>query len=43
MPTVFKLDCYNTVRFKPVKTLALRLKAKLEKDNSGGILEWKVK
>ena len=38
-----KLDCYNTVRFKPVKTSALRIQAKLQKDNSGGILEWKIK
>jgi uncharacterized protein len=38
-----KTDCYNTVTFKPVKTSALRIKAKLQKDNSGGILEWKVK
>lgn len=35
-------DCYNIVKFKPVKTSALRIKAKLQKDNSGGILEWKV-
>jgi hypothetical protein len=38
-----KLDCYNIVKFKPVETSALRIKAKLQKDNSGGILEWKVK
>jgi len=38
-----KLDCYNTVKFKSVKTSALRIKAKLQKNNSGGILEWKVK
>jgi DUF1680 family protein len=37
------LDRYNTVKFKPVKTTALRIKAKLQKDNSGGILEWKVR
>lgn len=37
-----ELDKYNTVKFKPVKTSALRIKAKLQKDNSGGILEWKV-
>lgn len=36
-------DRYNTIRFKPVKTSALRIKVKLQKDNSGGILEWKVK
>jgi hypothetical protein len=38
-----KTDCYNTVKFKPVKISALRIKAKLQKNNSGGILEWKVK
>jgi len=38
-----KIDCYNTVKFRPVITTALRIKAKLKKDNSGGILEWKVK
>jgi len=37
------LDRYNTVFFKPIKTKGLRIKAKLQKDNSGGILEWKVK
>ncbi len=36
-------DCYNTVKFKPVRTLAIRIKARLQKDNSGGILEWKLK
>lgn len=38
-----KTDCYNTVKFKPVTTTGLQIKAKLQKDNSGGILEWKVK
>ena len=38
-----KTDCYNTVKFKPVKTTGLQIQAKLQKDNSGGILEWKVK
>jgi len=38
-----KTDCYNMVKFKPVKTTGLQIKAKLQKDNSGGILEWKVK
>jgi len=38
-----KTDCYNTVKFKPVKTMGLQIKARLQKDNSGGILEWKVK
>lgn len=38
-----ELDRYNTIRFKPVKTSALRIKVKLQNGNSGGILEWKVK
>ncbi len=38
-----KLDQYNTVTFKPVKTKGLRISAQLQKDQSGGILEWKVK
>jgi uncharacterized protein len=38
-----KTDCYNTVIFKQVKTTGLQIKAKLQKGNSGGILEWKVK
>lgn len=38
-----KTDCYNTVKFKPVTTMGLQIKAKLQKDNSGGILEWKLK
>lgn len=35
-------DQYNTVKFTPVTTKAIRLNAKLQKDVSGGILEWKV-
>jgi len=38
-----ELNKYNTVHFKPVKTKALRLNAKLQKGFSAGILEWKVK
>lgn len=38
-----QLDRYNTIHFKPVKTSALRMKVKLQSENSGGILEWKVK
>jgi DUF1680 family protein len=38
-----KTDCYNTVKFTEVKTTGLQIKAKLQKDNSSGILEWKVK
>ena len=39
--TVMK-DCYNSVDFKPVKTTGLKIIAKLQKGNSGGVLEWKV-
>ena len=35
-------DQYNTVTFKPVKTKAIRLQAQLPKNESAGILEWKV-
>ncbi len=35
-------DQYNTVRFEPVKTKALRLEVQLPKDNSAGIHEWIV-
>ena len=36
------IDQYNIVKFSPVTTTAIRLNAKLQKDASGGILEWKV-
>lgn len=39
--TVLK-DCYNSVDFNPVKTTGLKILAKLQKGNSGGVLEWKV-
>jgi hypothetical protein len=39
--TVMK-DCYNSVDFKPVKTTGLKIIAKLQQGNSGGVLEWKV-
>ena len=35
-------DCYNSVDFAPVKTTGLKILAKLQQGNSGGILEWKV-
>ena len=35
-------DQYNEVTFSPVKTMSLRLKAKLQNNYSGGILEWIV-
>ena len=37
-----KLNCYNTLQFKPVTTSGLKIVAKLQKNESGGILEWKV-
>jgi DUF1680 family protein len=37
-----KPDQYNTVNFKPIKTLAIRLNAKLAEGYSGGIHEWKI-
>ena len=35
-------DCYNSVDFKPIKTTSLKILAKLQDGQSGGILEWKV-
>ena len=35
-------DGYDVVKFKPVKTKALRLNVTLQENWSGGILEWKV-
>jgi hypothetical protein len=35
-------DQFCEVKFQPVTTRALRLEVKLEKDYSGGILEWRV-
>ena len=39
--TVLK-DCYNSVNFRQVKTDGLKIVVKLQKGQSGGILEWKV-
>jgi len=36
-------DAYNTVRFTPVRTTALRLEVVLPADFSAGIQEWKVR
>ena len=36
-------DCYNSLNFKTVKTTGLKIEAKLQKGESGGVLEWKVK
>ena len=35
-------DDWNTVRFTPVRTTALRLRVQLQPGFSGGILEWKI-
>ncbi len=35
-------DCYNRVDFKPVRTKGLKIVAKLQEGESGGVLEWKV-
>ena len=37
-----KKDCYNVLEFKPVETSELKIDAQLQKDVSGGIIEWKV-
>ena len=36
-------DAWNTVRFSPVKTGALRLEVQAQKDWSAGVHEWKIK
>ncbi len=36
-------DAWNTVKFAPVRTTALRLEVQLQKDWSAGVHEWKVK
>lgn len=36
-------DKYNTVRFKSVKTKAIRMKIRLPKDHATGVHEWSVK
>ena len=36
-------DKYNTVRFKPVTTSALRLELVMQPNVSAGVQEWKVK
>jgi DUF1680 family protein len=36
-------DAYNTVKFAPVRTTALRLEVVMQKDWSAGIHEWKIK
>jgi hypothetical protein len=36
-------DKYNTVRFAPVKTTAIRMKIRLPKDHATGVHEWIIK
>ena len=36
-------DAWNTVKFAPVRTTALRLEVQLQKDWSAGVHEWKIK
>ena len=42
-PYTVQKDCYNSLDFEPVKTIGLKIEAQLQKDASGGVLEWKVK
>jgi uncharacterized protein len=35
-------DCYNRIKFHPIKTNSLRLEVQLQKGFSSGIQEWKV-
>jgi len=36
-------DAWNTVKFAPVRTSALRLEVQMQKDWSAGVHEWKIK
>ncbi|MBE3130672.1 MAG: glycoside hydrolase family 127 protein [Acidobacteria bacterium] len=36
-------DAWNTVKFAPVRTMALRLEVQMQKDWSAGVHEWKIK
>jgi len=36
-------DQYNNLDFVPVKTKGLKIVAKLQNGESGGVIEWKVK
>jgi hypothetical protein len=38
-----KKDAYNSLDFVPVKTIGLKITAKLQKGVSGGVIEWKVR
>ena len=41
-PFTVSKDCYNSVSFRPVETTGLKIVAKLQQGESGGVLEWKV-
>ncbi len=41
-PYTTNKDCYNKLDFEPVFTTALKVVASLQKDESGGVIEWKV-
>ena len=41
-PFTVSKDRYDSVDFKPVKTRGLKIVAKLQQGQSGGVLEWKV-
>ena len=36
-------DAWNTIKFAPVRTTALRLEVQMQKEWSAGVHEWKVK
>jgi hypothetical protein len=42
-PYTTRKDCYNSLDFTPIKTKGLKIVAKLQDGESGGVLEWKVK
>jgi uncharacterized protein len=35
-------NTYNTAKFKPIESDALRIEVRLQAGFSGGILEWKI-
>jgi hypothetical protein len=36
-------DAWNTVKFAPVRTTALRLEVKLQENGPAGVNEWRIK
>lgn len=40
--TAIAVDQWNTLKFEPMKTSALRIEAQLQENFSGGVLEWRV-